>query len=208
MIYQQIADAVRYGRVKDAKELTQQAINEGLEPNSIIDDGLILGMSIVGELFGKGQMFVPEVMMAAKAMNTGMDLIKPLLKGEQTSKKGTCIMATVKGDLHDIGKKLVVLMLEGAGFRVIDLGVDVKPQDIVDAVKKEKASIVGMSAMLTTTMNVMKEVCDLLKESSLGNVKVMIGGAPVNNDYAAKIGGHYSKDASSAVILANELIKE
>ena len=145
--------------------------------------------------------------MSAKAMNAGMDLIKPLLKAEDISGKATCVLATVKGDLHDIGKKLVALMLEGAGFRIVDLGVDVKPQAIVDAVKKENASIVGMSAMLTTTMSVMKDVCDLLKENGLDEVKIMIGGAPVNHDYAAKIGGNYSKDATEAVELANSLAK-
>ena len=208
MIFQQIAEAVRNGKVKDAKELTQKAIDEGCNPIEIIDEGLVKGMDVVGELFGSGQMFVPEVMMASKAMNSGMELIKPLIGADEIKSKATCVFATVKGDLHDIGKKLVVLMLEGAGFRVIDLGVDVKVETIVEAVKKENADIVGLSAMLTTTMNCMKEVADTLKEAGLDKVKIMIGGAPVNDSYAEKIGCRYSKDASEAVILANKLVEE
>jgi 5-methyltetrahydrofolate--homocysteine methyltransferase len=207
MVCDQLVEAVRNGRVKEVKELTQSAIDQGIAPNVIIDEGLVKGMGVVGELFGKGEMFVPEVMMASKAMNAGMELIKPLIKAGDITSKGTCVFATVKGDLHDIGKKLVVLMLEGASFRIIDLGVDVKPQAIVDAVKKENASIVGLSAMLTTTMSVMKEVCDMLKENGLDGVKVMIGGAPVSHDYAAKIGANYAKDATEAVELANRLVK-
>ena len=207
MIYEEIMNAVQDGRVKAAKELTQKAIDQGLEPHLIIDDGLVKGMGIVGELFGRGEMFVPEVMMAAKAMNASMELIKPLIKAEHASRKGTCVVATVKGDLHDIGKKLVLIMLEGAGFRVVDLGVDVSTEAIIAAAKKENADIVGLSAMLTTTMPVMKEVCDLLKENGLDNIKVMIGGAPVSDMYAEKIGGHYSRDASEAVALANRLME-
>ena len=207
MVCDQLVEAVRNGRVKEVKELTQSANDQGIAPNVIIDEGLVMGMGVVGELFGKGEMFVPEVMMASKAMNAGMELIKPLIKAGDITSKGTCVFATVKGDLHDIGKKLVVLMLEGASFRIIDLGVDVKPQAIVDAVKKENASIVGLSAMLTTTMSVMKEVCDMLRENGLDGVKVMIGGAPVSHDYAAKIGANYAKDATEAVELANRLAK-
>ena len=205
MIYEQLVEAVKNGKAKDAKELTQKALDEGLKPVDIINEGLVKGMGVVGELFGSGEMFVPEVMMSSKAMNAGMDLLKPLLKPGDMSSKATCILATVKGDLHDIGKKLVALMLEGAGYRVIDLGVDVKPEAIIAAVKKENASIVGMSAMLTTTMSVMKEVCELMKENGLSDVKIMIGGAPVNHDYTAKIGANYSKDAMEAVEVANKL---
>lgn len=207
MILQQIAEAVISGNVKLAKELTQNAINQGCDPIEIIDEGLVKGMGVVGDLFGAGQMFVPEVMMASKAMNSGMELIKPLINAEDIKSKATCVFATVKGDLHDIGKKLVVLMLEGAGFKVIDLGVDIKTETIVEAVKREKADIVGMSAMLTTTMNYMKEVADTLKEAGLENVKIMIGGAPISHEFAEKIGCNYSKDASEAVELANKLIE-
>ena len=205
MIYEQLVEAVKNGKAKDAKELTQKALDEGLRPVDIINEGLVKGMGVVGELFGQGEMFVPEVMMSSKAMNAGMDLLKPLLTAEDIATKGTCVLATVRGDLHDIGKKLVSLMLEGAGYRVVDLGVDVKPAAIIEAAKKEKADIIGMSAMLTTTMPVMKEVCALVKENSLDGVKIMIGGAPVNHDYADKIGANYSKDAMEAVEVANKL---
>ncbi len=205
MIYEQLVEAVKNGKAKDAKELTQKALDEGLRPVDIINEGLVKGMGVVGELFGQGEMFVPEVMMSSKAMNAGMDLLKPLLTAEDIATKGTCVLATVRGDLHDIGKKLVSLMLEGAGYRVVDLGVDVKPAAIIEAAKKENADIIGMSAMLTTTMPVMKEVCELVKENSLDGVKIMIGGAPVNHDYADKIGANYSKDAMEAVEVANKL---
>lgn len=205
MIYEQLVEAVKNGKAKDAKELTQKALDEGLRPVDIINEGLVKGMGVVGELFGQGEMFVPEVMMSSKAMNAGMDLLKPLLTAEDIATKGTCVLATVRGDLHDIGKKLVSLMLEGAGYRVVDLGVDVKPAAIIEAAKKENADIIGMSAMLTTTMPVMKEVCELVKENGLDGVKIMIGGAPVNHDYADKIGANYSKDAMEAVEVANKL---
>ena len=205
MIYEQLVEAVKNGKAKDAKELTQKALDEGLRPVDIINEGLVKGMGVVGELFGQGEMFVPEVMMSSKAMNAGMDLLKPLLTAEDIATKGTCVLATVRGDLHDIGKKLVSLMLEGAGYRVVDLGVDVKPAAIIEAAKKENADIIGISAMLTTTMPVMKEVCELVKENSLDGVKIMIGGAPVNHDYADKIGANYSKDAMEAVEVANKL---
>ena len=207
VIYQQIAEAVRNGNVKLTKELTQNAVDQGCNPIEIIDEALVKGMGVVGELFGSGEMFVPEVMMASKAMNSGMELIKPLINSEDIKSKATCVFATVKGDLHDIGKKLIVLMLQGAGFKVIDLGVDVKIEAIIEAVKREKADIVGMSAMLTTTMNYMKEVADTLKEGGLDNVKIMIGGAPVSHEFAVKIGCNYAKDASEAVELANRLVK-
>lgn len=206
MVLEEIIEGVRRGRVAHVKELTQKALDEGLDPNTVIDEGLIKGMGIVGELFGGGKMFVPEVMIASKAMNAGMEILKPLLKGAEVAKKGTCVFATVKGDLHDIGKKLVMLMMEGAGYKIVDLGVDIAPDVIVDAAKKENADIVGMSAMLTTTMPFMKEVCGMLKEQGLDNIKVMLGGAPVNEDYAAKVGGHYSPDASAAVRLADSLM--
>lgn len=205
MIYEQLVEAVKNGKAKDAKELTQKALDEGLRPVDIINEGLVKGMGVVGELFGQGEMFVPEVMMSSKAMNAGMDLLKPLLTAEDIATKGTCVLATVRGDLHDIGKKLVSLMLEGAGYRVVDLGVDVQPAAIIEAAKKENADIIGMSAMLTTTMPVMKEVCELVKENGLDGVKIMIGGAPVNHDYADKIGANYSKDAMEAVEVANKL---
>lgn len=205
-MYQQMKDAVRAGNAKEVAALVQKAVDEKKPVAEIINEGLIGGMNIVGELFGNNQMFVPEVMMASRAMNAGMDIVKPLLSGTEIETKGTVVFATVKGDLHDIGKSLCKLMLEGAGYHVVDLGVDVAPEKITQTAKDEKADIVAMSAMLTTTMLAMKDTIDQLKEAGLGSIKVMVGGAPINDGFAEKIGGNYSKDAAEAVILANNLM--
>lgn len=207
MEFTRIAEALKAGKVNDVKIFTQQALDAGKEPKDIINEGLMAGMNVVGENFKNGEMFVPEVLIASKAMNAGMEMIKPLLKEGEVESKGKCVFATVKGDLHDIGKKLVCMMLESSGYEIVDLGVDVSPEKIVEAVKENNAAIVGMSAMLTTTMAPMKSTVEALKENGLyGKVKVMIGGAPVTDNYAAEIGANYSSDASEAVVLANELI--
>lgn len=206
MILNQIAEELRKGQVNKVKELTQQALDQGLGVKEIMNDGLLKGMAVVGDLFRDGEMFVPEVLMASKAMNTGMELIKPLLKEGDMETKGVCVFATVKGDLHDIGKKLVMMMMESAGYFVVDLGIDVAPEKIVKAVKDNNADIVGMSAMLTTTMMVMKETTKQLKEAGLDNVKIMVGGAPITDKFAQEMGAYYSPDASSAIELANSLI--
>jgi len=165
------------------------------------------GMNVVGEKFKNGEMFVPEVLIASKAMNSGMEIIKPLLKEGDVTSKGKAVFATVKGDLHDIGKKLVCMMMESSGYEVVDLGVDASPEKIVEAVKEHDADIVGMSAMLTTTMLAMKQTVEALKENGLyGDVKVMIGGAPVTVNYAEEIGANYSPDSTEAVELANTLM--
>lgn len=206
MILNQIAEELRRGQVNKVKELTQQALDQGIGVKEIMNEGLLKGMSIVGDLFKDGEMFVPEVLMASKAMNTGMELLKPLLKEGDVQTKGVCVFATVKGDLHDIGKKLVMMMLESAGYLIIDLGIDVAPEKIVQAAKENKADIVGMSAMLTTTMMVMKETVNKLREAGLDNVKVMVGGAPITDKFAEEMGANYAPDATSAVDLANSLI--
>lgn len=202
-----IAEALKTGKVNDVKTYTEMAISSGVEPKVIISDGLMAGMNVVGEKFKNGEMFVPEVLIASKAMNAGMELLKPLLKDGDVTSKGKCVFATVKGDLHDIGKKLVCMMMESSGYEVVDLGVDASPEKIVAAVKEHNADVVGMSAMLTTTMLAMKQTVEALKEENLfDNVKVMIGGAPVTVNYAEEIGANYSPDSSEAVVLANGLL--
>ena len=204
-ILEQISEALIDGMSKKVVELVNKALEEGVEPKTIINDSLLVGMSEVADLFQEGEMFVPEVLVAAKAMNMGMDILKPMLAEGDIVKAGTVIMCTVKGDLHDIGKKLVTMMLEGAGYEVKDLGVDVTPELIVEATKKHNPDVVGMSAMLTTTMLAMKESISALKEAGL-NTRVMIGGAPVSERFANEIGAHYAGDAASAVKLANKLL--
>ncbi len=208
LLFEQIQDAVIDGIAREVKELTQKAIDEGNKPEDIINDALVAGMNEVGEMFAEGEMFVPEVLVASKAMNEGMDMVKPLLKGDMET-LGTAVFCTVKGDLHDIGQKLVAMMLESSGFKVINLGTDTPPEKIVESVKENDADIVGMSAMLTTTMVAMKETIEALKEEGLyDKLGVMIGGAPVSDSYAKKIGASYSDDATSAVKLAKTLIKD
>jgi 5-methyltetrahydrofolate--homocysteine methyltransferase len=185
----------------------QEALDAGMAPKEVLDNGMLKGMNIVGEQFKEGEMFVPEVLMSAKTMDEGMEILKPLLKEGDVTKAGVIVMATVKGDLHDIGKKLVCMMLEGAGFEIHDLGVDVTPEEIRDAVKDKNPDIVGMSAMLTTTMLSMQDTVALLKQdAATQNVKIMIGGAPANPDVATEMGANYSADASAAVDLAVSLV--
>jgi len=206
-LYEKIAECLVEGMVDEVRNLTKKALNEGCDPKEIVNDALLVGMNEVGELFKEGELFVPEVLVAAKAMNAGMELIKPLIKEGDIKKVGRVVFATVKGDLHDIGKKLVAMMMEGAGYEIIDLGVDVAPEKIVDAVKEHEPDIVGMSAMLTTTMAAMKDTIKVLKENGFyERVKIMIGGSPVTDRYAKEIGAYYAADASAAVEMANELM--
>lgn len=206
-LYEQISNGVKEGNISEVEKLTQQALDEGNAPKEIIDEALVAGMNEVSLLFKEGELFVPEVLMSAKAMSQGMDLLKPLLKDGDIKKVGTVVFCTVKGDLHDIGKKLCAMLMEGAGFEVIDLGTDIDKNQIVEAVKKYSPNLVAMSAMLTTTMTEMKDTVETLKENDLyKNLKVMIGGAPVSTQYAEEIGAHYSIDASASVELANKLI--
>ncbi|MDR1040985.1 MAG: corrinoid protein [Deltaproteobacteria bacterium] len=187
--------------------LVEKEIKANTPPQKILDEGLIAAMDYVGKLFSEGELFVPEMLMAATAMKAGLNVLKPALVKSGSSTIGTCVIGTVKGDLHDIGKNLVGMMLEGGGFEVYDLGSDVEPAKFVEAAKDKKAQIVGLSALLTTTMPYMEETVSALKEAGL-TAKVIIGGAPVTAAYAQKIGAAgYSDDAPGAVELARSLLK-
>jgi 5-methyltetrahydrofolate--homocysteine methyltransferase len=204
----QISNAVIEGRVKDIPSLTNTALSSGLTAKDILDKGLMPGMDVIGAEFKKGKKFVPEVLLSARTMQASLGILKPLLAQAGEKMAGKVIIGTVKGDLHDIGKSLVGMMLEGAGFEVVDLGKDVPPEKFVDAVKKEKPNIVAMSALLTTTMRSMGHTMTALKEAGLREtVKIMIGGAPVTVDFAKQIGADgYAANAPAAVELAKKFI--
>ena len=202
-----IASHLYAGEADEVAELVQQALDKGLAPNQVLQGGLIAGMDQVGRDFKAGDLFVPEVLIAARAMHAGMNVLRPLLaKGEATS-AGKYVIGTVKGDLHDIGKNLVKMMVEGAGFEVIDLGTDVTAEKFVAAVREHQPRLMGMSALLTTTMVSMKSTMDALQEAGLrASVKVMVGGAPVTDAFARQIGADaYAPDAASAVDVARQL---
>ena len=205
---QKIADAVIVGNREEVAQLTQAAVDGGVSPSDIITEGLIAGMAVVGAKFKANEFYVPEVLIAARAMHAGMDIVKPLLAGTGAKPRGVVVIGTVKGDLHDIGKNLVSMMLEGGGWEVIDLDVDVAPEKFVEVVTTGAAQLVALSALLTTTMPSMKDTIDALSAAGVrGNVKVVIGGAPVTQEYADEIGADgYAPDAASAVDKANELI--
>ncbi len=205
---EQIQDAVVTGKHKEIVGLVEAAVKDQIDLNSIINEGLIAAMDIVGKQFGTGEIYVPEMLVAAATMKKGLAVIQPLLKGGASEPKGTVVMCTVKGDLHDIGKNLVVMMLEGAGFRVIDLGVDLSAERLVDEVTGIKPEVLGLSALLTSTMPEMQRVIATFQERGLrDSIKIMVGGAPVDANFAAKIGADgYGKDASEAVQLAKRLI--
>ncbi|MGE5256643.1 MAG: B12-binding domain-containing protein [Hyphomicrobiales bacterium] len=199
-----IKNAVIGGKHAEIKGLVQQALDAGLDPNTIINDALIAAMDVVGKDFGSGKIFVPEMLVSAVTMKNGLEVVKPRLAGGQSLARGTIIMATVKGDLHDIGKNLVSMMLEGAGFKVMDLGVDLSVEKLIDQVKVLKPDILGLSALLTTTMPEMQKVISELKAQGLRDkVKVMVGGAPVDRVFSEKIGADgYGSNATEAVELA------
>jgi 5-methyltetrahydrofolate--homocysteine methyltransferase len=205
---QKLADAVIAGNREAVAQMTQAAVDEGVSPADIINQGLIAGMAVVGVKFKANEFYVPEVLIAARAMHAGMDIVKPLLAAGGVEPRGTVVIGTVKGDLHDIGKNLVAMMLEGGGWEIIDLDVDVSPEKFVETVSGGKAQLVALSALLTTTMPSMKDTIDALSAAGVrGTVKVMIGGAPVTQEYADEIGADgYAPDAASAVDKANELI--
>lgn len=200
-ILQELSENLQRGNGDRVAELTQEAIDERLEPKKILDDGLIAGMAVIGERFKKHEIFLPEVLLAAKAMYAGMDLLKPLLIKEGIPTIGKVVIGTVQGDLHDIGKNLVAIMLKGAGFEVIDLGNDVPPERFIEVAEEEAAEVIGMSALLTTTMPVMKKVIDLAKERGIyGKTKIIVGGAPLSSAYAKEIGADaYCYDGLNAV---------
>ena len=202
-----LAENLINGKADAVRELTQKALDEGVSPGEVLNNGLIKGMNVVGERFKNNEFYVPEVLIAARAMHAGMDILKPALVESGVKPVGRVILGTVKGDLHDIGKNLVAMMLEGAGFEVNDLGIDVPPEKFVEAVN-EGGDIVAMSALLTTTMTQMKTTLEALEEAGVKEkVKTMIGGAPVTQNYADEIGADgYARDAASAADKAKELI--
>ncbi|TGE34600.1 corrinoid protein [Desulfosporosinus sp. Sb-LF] len=201
-------EAIIQGSLQKVKELTQGMIDNKVDPVSIINEGLIPGMGVVGTRFKAGSMYVPEVMMSARAMSAGIELVKPLIADSDMPTAGTVVVGTIQGDLHDIGKNLVNMMLESSGFKVIDLGVDIKPEAFVKAVKEHKAQIIGMSALLTTTMLNMKATIEALKVEGLREqVKVIVGGAPVSKEFAEQIGADgYAPDAGTAADLCKRLL--
>ena len=203
-----LAEAIISGNQEEARRLTQQALDEGVPAEQVLNEGLIAGMQVVGEKFKRNEFYVPEVLIAARAMKAAMELLRPLLAQSNAATRGTVVIGTVRGDLHDIGKNLVAMMLEGGGFRVVDLGVDVAPEKFAEAVQAENAQIVGLSALLTTTMPAMKDTIEALEQAGVRDkVKVIIGGAPVTQEYADEIGADgYAPDAASAVDKAKELL--
>jgi 5-methyltetrahydrofolate--homocysteine methyltransferase len=204
----QISQYLQDGDEEKVFELVKEAIDQGNTAQDILNRGLIAGMNIVGQRFKVHEIFLPDVLMSAKAMVAGMEELKPLLIKTGIPSRGKVVLGTVQGDLHDIGKNLVGVMLKGAGFEVIDLGNDVPPEEFLRAASDRQATIIGMSALLTTTMPVMKSVVDLIKEKNLsGKIKTIIGGAPVTKEYAQEIGADkYSYDASHAVESVKELL--
>ena len=204
-IYQSIID----GDMNGSTEGVNQALEEKIAPAEILNKGLIAAMTEVGRLFEEGEFFVPEMLIAARAMKAGVVILKPKLVEEDIKPLGKVVIGTVKGDLHDIGKNLVAMMLEGAGFEIIDLGTDVAPEKFVEAIKENEAGFIGMSALLTTTMPAMRTTIDALKEAGVRNsVSVMIGGAPVTQNYADEIGADiYAPDGPSAARKAKQAIE-
>ena len=204
-----VRDALVNGKADEVRDMVKKALDEGQEVEKILNEGLIAGMNVVGEKFKRNEFYVPEMLIAARAMKAGMEVLRPILVQKDVKPLGTVVLGTVRGDLHDIGKNLVGMMLEGAGFEIVDLGVDVSPEKFVQTVKEKKAQIVGLSALLTTTMPSMRDVIKALEEEGIRNkVKVMIGGAPVTQNYADEIGADgYAPDAASAADKAKELVK-
>lgn len=205
----QLYDAILNGKLEEGIAVTKTAINEGADPQIIINDCMVKAMEEIGARFESGKAFVPNLLMSARAMKGVLNLLKPLLTAGTTTSAGTIVIGTVKGDLHDIGKNLVASMLEGCGFEVINLGVDVSSDQFVEAARKHHADIVCMSALLTTTMNYMREVTAAIQASDLVlKPRVMVGGAPLTEAFATEIGADgYSSNANGAVILARRLIR-
>lgn len=207
-VLSQIALAVQNGDAEGASRLVQQALDAGLSVATITSDGLIAGMMVIADRFKNRQIFVPEVLVAARAMQFGLDTLAPHVVAGDIQSKGLVVLGTVAGDVHDIGKNLVGMMMKGAGIEVVDLGIDVAPEKFVAAVKEHRPKVLGMSALLTTTMPMMKETIDALASAGLRDeVKVLVGGAPVSPEYAQKIGADgYAPDAASATELVLSLV--
>jgi 5-methyltetrahydrofolate--homocysteine methyltransferase len=207
-ILQQIKDTVINRQRAEIEGRVARAIDEGIDPTTIIDDGLIAAMDVVGQRFSDSEIFVPEMLVSALTMKMGLDVVKPLLKTDDAQSRGTIIMGTVKGDIHDIGKNIVIMMLEGAGFQVVDLGVDLTVEKLVEQIETIGPDLLGLSALLTTSMPEMRRSIQVLQEKGLKEkLKVMVGGAPVSPAFAKEIGADgYGADAAEAVELARRLI--
>lgn len=205
-ILEEMSTLLQQGRAPKVKELVAQALDQGISPTDILENGLLAGMNVIGEKFKNNEVFVPQVLIAARAMNMGVEVLKPHLVSEGVEKKGVAILGTVKGDMHDIGKNIVKLMLEGKGIEVIDIGVDVDPQLFIDKAKEHNANVICCSSLLTTTMGEMKNVVEKAIEAGIrDDVKIMVGGAPVTQDFSDSIGADcYTEDAASA---ADEALK-
>ena len=202
----ELYDAIFKGNLPLAKTSVQAALDAGQNPQEIIDDNMVPAMEAIGKEFAEGKVFVPNLLLSARAMKGALEILKPRMQAGNTTNLGTVVIGTVKGDLHDIGKNLVASMLEGRGFKVINLGADVSKEKFIEAAKENEADIVCLSALLTTTMGYMKEVVDAVREAGL-NVRIMVGGAPLNAEYAKRIGADgYSSNANEAVDLAKSLI--
>ncbi len=209
-LIQEISEYLQKGRAKNVKALVQQALDENLDPKEILNDGLLSAMMIVGAKFKNNEVFVPEVLVAARAMNAGLSVLEPKLVEVGNEPVGKAVIGTVQGDLHDIGKNLVVMMLKGAGFEIYDLGVDVDPAVLIDKAEEVGADIICMSALLTTTMPKMQDCIDNLKERGLRNKYiVMIGGAPVNESFCQQVGAdYYTPDAATCAEIAKKVVLE
>ena len=205
---EEVKAKVEAGKTKLVAGLVQEALDEGNSPNDILQ-AMVDSMGVVGDKFSSGELFVPEMLIAAKAMSKGVDVLKPLMAGDNSNSLGTCIIGTVEGDLHDIGKNLVSMMIESAGFNLVDIGVDVPAQKFVDAIKEnDNVTLVACSGLLTTTMPALKEAVQTIKASGLEGFKIIVGGAPVTPEFAEEIGADgYAPDAGSAVVKAKELVK-
>ena len=208
-LFEEIKNTVIAGKHKKIKALVNKAIQKKIKPDDLINNALIAAMDAVGDRFAKSEIFVPEMLVAAMTMKKGLDILKPLLKDPVAQSKGKVVLCTVKGDLHDIGKNLVGMMLEGAGFEVIDMGVDVTVGNVVDKVSEIQPQVLGLSALLTTTMPEMQNVINALQARGMrGAVKVMVGGAPLNPEFAEEIGADaFGHDAAEAVNIARSFIE-
>ncbi len=206
-LLEEIATAVFEGDADKVKEASERALSDGAAPETVINEGLITGMNKIGYLFKNGEVYVPEVLIAARAMHAGMDVLKSSLQaGEEIGNKGIVLVGTVKGDLHDIGKNLVAMMIEGAGYKVVDLGIDVAPDKFIKAVEEYQPLAVGLSALLTTTMTAMQETVSRIKGNG-GRVRVIVGGAPITQKFADAIGADaYAPDAASAADIINQIL--
>jgi 5-methyltetrahydrofolate--homocysteine methyltransferase len=206
-ILEDVYSAVLDGKVDDAAAGVEQGLSDGIAVDDILKKGLLAAMDLVGERFGEGDIFIPQVIWSAKAMQAGMDLLRPHFTESQQQKSARIVIGTAQGDIHDIGKNLVGMMLEGAGFEVVDLGVDIKPEQFVEKAVEEKADIIGVSALLTTTMMSMAEVVAIKNEKALSSLKVIIGGAPLSKEFCKEIGADaYGVDAMDAVVKVKELM--